>query len=164
MQSTYINSKNIIKKLFNNSTFISLAQQLIVLNKGTPEYIATFNQISALLISLGISSLKYRVNIIKSDGSYYYANNQSIADVITTENHNTRPEIMTTVNNAWGNPVKNTDFYPHYLRCMVYKGYGLAKRNSTIIQNNLEYVAKTYKNSQSPLDSTVFTLRIAQSV
>ena len=164
MHSTYIDCKNVIRKLFNNSTFVSLAQQLVILNKGTVEYVATFNQISALLTSLGVSSLKYRVNIVKSGGSYWYANNQSIADVATTENHNTRPEIMTTVNNAWGNPVKNVDFYPQYLRCMVSKGYGLAKRNSSTLQNNEEYVAKTYKNSHSPLDSTVFTLRVAQVV
>jgi hypothetical protein len=76
MQTTYIDSKNVIRKLFNNSTFVSLAQNLVLLNRGTAEYIATFNQISALLVSLGLSPLKYRVNIVKNGGGYWYANNQ----------------------------------------------------------------------------------------
>ena len=164
MSTTYIDSKNVIKRLFNNSNFVSLAEKLVILNIGTVEYITTFNQISALLASLGLSPLKYRVNIIDNGGGFWYANNQTIEKVAATENHNTRPEIMTTLNNAWGNPIKNVDFYPQYLRCMVVKGYGLASRNSSTLERNQEYVAKTHKNSYSPLDSNVFTLRVSQVV
>jgi len=106
------------------------------------------------------------VNIIKSDGGYWYANNQSIDTVATVENHNSRPEIASAVNRAWGNPICNKKIYPIDLQSIVCAGYGLASRiSSTLLGSQQDqYVAFTYKGSSSPLNSTVFTIRVAQKV
>lgn len=162
--STYLSSKALIKSLLKNSTFVTLSQQLVGFARGSADYTTTFNAITTLLTSLDVDPTIYRVNIIKSDGGYWYANNQSITTVATVENHNSRPEISSAVNYAWGNPIINRKLYPSNLRDTVCEGYGLAARVSSTTNVSDQYVAKTYKDGKSPLGDRIFTLRVAQSV
>ena len=161
MVSTYLSSKKIIKSLLANPQFVNLAKILVNSDKGTPKYLETYDALDALLLSLGINE---RVNIMKSDGSAWYANLIKPDDPKLNENYNTRQDIFIALNYAFGNPICNKKIYPLELQSSVCSGYGFSTRQSSVRFKRAEYVAKTYKPTSSPLSTDVFTLRVLQDV
>jgi hypothetical protein len=161
MVSTYLSSKKIIDSLLANPQFVNLAKILVNSDKGTPKYLETYDTLNALLLSLGINQ-PTRVNIIKSDGSFWYSNRFSPDSPILKSNINVEPEVFLAVNYTFGNPICNKKLYPLELQSSVCSGYGFATRNSTFTFDKLDFVAKTYKPTSSPLSTDVFTLRVIQ--
>jgi len=161
MVSTYLSSKKIIDSLLANPQFVNLAKILVNSDKGTPKYLETYDALNALLKSLGITE---RVQIIKSDGGYWYTNLRKPDDPVLNQNQNTRPEVFIAVNYAFGNPICNKKIYPLDLQSSVCSGYGFAERQSSNRFLPSEYTAKTYKPTSSPLSTDVFTLRVIQDV
>jgi len=159
----YLDGKLIVDELLANANFVELAQNLVLTKKGSSEYNSLYTQLNAVV--QGITS--NRTVVVKSDGSFYYDSNLSSSQAILVENHNSRPEIMASVNFLWGNPMINktafpiTNIYPLELGLTIAEGYGLANRLSST-SGNLEYnVAKTYSDSVSPLNAKVFTVRVS---
>ena len=159
MVSTYLSSVKIIDSLLANSKFVNLAKILVNSDKGSAIYLKTYDALNALLISLGITE---RVNIMKSDGCAWYANLAKPDDPALNENYNTRPDIFAALNYAFGNPICNKKLYPLELQSSVCSGYGFSTRQSSVRFKRAEYVAKTYKQTSSPLSTDVFTLRVVQ--
>jgi len=159
----YLDSKLIVDELLADADFVELAQNLVLTKKGSSQYNTLYTQLNAVV--QGITS--NRTVVVKSDGSFYYDSNLSSSQAILVENHNSRPEIMASVNFLWGNPMINktafpiTNIYPLELGPTIAEGYGLANRLSST-SDNLEYnVAKTYSDSVSPLNAKVFTVRVS---
>jgi hypothetical protein len=161
MVSTYLSSKRIIDSLLTNSKFINFAKILVNSDKGTNIYLETYDSLNALLISLGITEL---VNIIKSDGGWWYANLFTPDNPVLNINQYNRPEVFSAINYAFGNPICNKKLYPIELQSSVYSGYGFATRRNSVRFVFSQYVAKTYKPTPSPLSTDVFTLRVLQDV
>jgi hypothetical protein len=161
MVSTYLSSKRILDSLFANPQFVNLAKILVNSNKGSTIYLETYDALNALLISLGITE---RVNIMKSDGGFWYSNTRTPEDPELNKNLNDRPENFSAVNYAFGNPICNKKLYSLDLQSSVCSGYGFATRNSSTQGNKEQYVANTYKPTSSPLSTDVFTLRVSQVV
>ena len=161
MVSTYLSSKKIIDSLLANPKFVNLAKILVNSDKGTPKYLETYDALDALLLSLGINE---RVNIMKSDGSAWYANLIKPDDPKLNENYNTRQDIFIALNYAFGNPICNKKLYPLKLRSSVCSGYCFATRQSSTLLLPAAYTAKTYKPTHSPLSTDIFTLRVIQDV
>lgn len=161
MSSTYLASRRIIDSLLGNPQFVYLAKTLVNNDKGTPKYLETYDALNALLISLGIN---VRVGIIKSDGGYWYVNLRKPDDPVLNDNNNTRPEIFSALNFAFGNPICNKKLYPLDLQSSVCSGYCFSTRLSPYRGVPSQYAAKTYKPTLSPLSTDVFTLRVIQDV
>lgn len=102
------------------------------------------------------------MNIIKSDGGFWYSNLNTPEQSAAIENHNTRPEVFSAINYAFGNPICNKKLYALDLQSSVCSGYGFAERVSSTELDSEQYVAKTYKPSATPLNRNVFTLRVSQ--
>jgi len=161
MVSTYLSSKKIIDSLLANSQFVNLAKTIVKSNRGSAEYLAAYNSLNTLLTSLGVTE---RVNIMKSDGGFWYSNTRIPEDPELKKNLNDRPEVFLAINYAFGNPICNKKLYPSDLQSSVCSGYGLAERVSSTFGEEDQYVAKTYKPTSSPLSTDVFTLRVSQVV
>jgi hypothetical protein len=159
MSGTYLDSKATLDELLANDKFVYRAKLIVNTNRGTEEYLTAYRALDNVLNELGVTE---RVNIIKSDGGYWYANNRTPEQSAVVENHNTRPEVLSAVNFAFGNPTCNKSLYPLDLQSSVCSGYGFAERKSSTVLNLEQYVAYTYKPSDSPLSSSVFTVRVAQ--
>jgi hypothetical protein len=160
MVSTYLSSKKIIDSLLANSKFVNLAKILVNSDKGTPTYLETYDALNALLISLGITE---RLVIQKSDGITWYSNLYK-PDELFNESYNTRPDIFSAINYAFGNPICNKKLYPLELQSSICSGYGFATRAGNERSVTIEITAKTYKPSSNPLSTDVFTLRVVQDV
>ena len=161
MVSTYLSSKAIIESLLANNQFVNLAKILVNSDKGSTIYLETYDALNALLTSLGIT---VKVGILKSDGSSWYANFRKPDDPALNQNFNTRPEVFSALNYAFGNPICNKKLYPLDLQSSVCSGYGFANRVSSTFGKADQYVVKTYKPTSSPLSTDVFTLRVTQDV
>jgi len=161
MVSTYLLSKRIIDSLLANSQFVNLAKILVNSNKGSATYLAAYDELNVLLISLGIS---VRINIIKSDGGFWYANLRKPDDPSLNLNQNIHPENFLAVNYAFGNPICNKKLYSLDLQSSVCSGYGFSTRHNSNRFIPSEYATKTYKPTSSPLSTDVFTLRVVQDV
>jgi hypothetical protein len=159
MVSTYLSSVRIIDSLLANPQFVNLAKTLVNSDKGSTIYLATYDALNALLISLGIT---VNLAIIKSDGEYWYTNKRTPDDPVLNENQNTRPQNFLALNYAFGNPICNKKLYPLELQSSVCSGYGFSTRQSSVRFKRAEFVAKTYKPTSSPLSTDVFTLRVVQ--
>ena len=159
----YLGGKLIVDELLADADFVELAQNLVLTKRGSSEYNTLYTQLNTVV--QGITS--ERTVVVKSDGVFYYDSNLSSSQAILVENHNTRPEIMASVNFLWGNPMINktafpiTNIYPLELGSTISEGYGLANRFSSTA-NVFEYnVAKTHSDSVSPLNAKVFTVRVS---
>ena len=161
MDSTYLLSKKIIDSLFANIQFVNLAKTIVNSNKGSATYLAAYIGLDNLLASLGITE---RINIMKSDGDFWYSNTRTPEDPELKKNLNDRPENFLAINYAFGNPICNKKLYPLDLQSSVCSGYGFATRVSSTFGEEDQYVAKTYKPTSSPLSTDVFTLRITQDI
>ena len=161
MVSTYLSSKAIIDSLLANSQFVNLAETIVNSNRGSATYLAAYVGLDNLLASLGITE---RVNIMKSDGGFWYSNTRTPEDPELNKNLNDRPEVFSAVNYAFGNPICNKKLYPLDLQSSVCSGYGFANRVSSTFGKSDQYVAKTYKPTSSPLNTDIFTLRITQDI
>ena len=161
MVSTYLSSKAIIDSLLANSQFVNLAETIVNSNRGSATYLAAYVGLDNLLASLGITE---RVNIMKSDGGFWYSNTRTPEDPELNKNLNDRPENFLAVNYAFGNPICNKKLYPLDLQSSVCSGYVFANRVSSTFGKADQYVAKTYKPTSSPLSTDVFTLRITQDI
>ena len=162
MSGTYLSSKATLDELLSNAKFIYRAKLLVNSSKGTTEYLTAYRALDNVLRELQITE-QDRVNIIKSDGGYWYSNLTTPEETAVVENHNTRPEIFSAVNYAFGNPICNKKIYPLDLQSSISDGYGFAERKSSTVGNIEQYVAYTYKPTDSPLSNNVFTVRVAQS-
>ena len=163
MSSTYLASRRIIDSLLGNPQFVYLAKTLVNSDKGSTIYKATYDALNVLLTSLGITA-PMRMNIITSDGGYWYSNFRKLDDPVLNENLNVHPEVFSALNYAFGNPICNKKLYPLELQSSVCSGYGFSTRQSSVRFKRAEYVAKTYKPNSSPLSTDVFTLRVTQDV
>ena len=163
MVSTYLSSVRIIDSLLANPPFVNLATKIVNLDKGTPEYLATYEELNALLISLGITA-PIRVNILKSDGEFWYANLRKPDDPALNSNRNINPEVFSALNFAFGNPICNKKLYPLELQSSVCSGYSFAERQSSFRFILSQYAAKTYKPTSSPLNTNIFTLRVIRDI
>ncbi len=163
MSGTYLSSKAVLDKLLANKTFIYRAKLLVDSDRGTPEYLTAYRALDNIIRQLGVTETD-RVVIVKSDGGYWYSNLSSPEKTATVENHNTRPEVMVAINYAFGNPVTNTNIYPKDLQSSCFKGYGYAERESSTEGRIEQYVAFTYKPTDSPLNINVFTLRVSEKL
>ena len=159
----YLGGKLIVDKLLGNVDFLELAQNLILTKKGSDEYNSLYTQLDTVV--KGITS--ERTVVVKSDGSFYYDSSLSSSQAILVENHNSRPEVIASVNFLWGNPMINktafpiTNIYPLELGPTIAEGYGLANRFSST-SGLFEYnVAKTHSDTVSPLNAKVFTIRVS---
>ena len=159
----FLDGKLIVDELLADADFVELAQNLVLTKRGSSEYNTLYTQLNTVV--QGITS--ERTIVVKLDGSFYYDSNLSSSQAILVENHNSRPEIMASVNFLWGNPMINktafpiTNIYPLELGPTISEGYGLANRLSST-SDNLEYnVAKTHSDSVSPLNAKVFTVRVS---
>jgi hypothetical protein len=159
----YLAGKLIVDELLADVHFVELAQNLVLTKRGSSQYNTLYTQLDTVV--KGITS--ERTVVVKSDGSFYYDSNLSSSQAILVENHNSRPEIMASVNFLCGNPMINktafpiTNIYPLELGPTIAEGYGLANRLSST-SDNLEYnVAKTHSDSVSPLNPKVFTVRVS---
>jgi len=161
MVSTYLSSKAVIDLLLANTKFVNLAKILVNSDRGSALYETTYDAIDSLLISLEIT---LRINIIKSDGGWWYASNRTPDDPILNQNKNTNPEIFSALNYAFGNPICNKKLYPLDLQSSVCSGYGFATRQNSVRFVLSQYVAKTYKLTSNPLSTDVFTLSVIQDV
>ena len=161
MVSTYLSSVKIIDSLLSNTQFLSLTKILVNSNRGSATYLAAYVGLDNLLASLGITE---RVNIMKSDGGFWYSNTRTPEDPELNKNLNDRPEVFLAINYAFGNPICNKKLYPLELQSSVCSGYGFATRSSSTVGDSLQYSTKTYKPTSSPLSIDVFTLRVSQNV
>jgi len=161
MSGTYLSSKSTIVQLLHNDKFVFRSKLLVNSNRGTEQYLTAYRALDNVLRELKITK---RVNVIKSDGSFWYSNLLTPDEAALIENHNTRPEISSALNFAFGNPITNKNVYPSDLQSSVCTGYGFAERVSSTNEDKQQYVAFTYKPSDSPLSTNVFTVRVAQSV
>jgi hypothetical protein len=119
MVSTYLSSVKIIDSLLANTQFVNLAKILVNSNKGSTIYLETYDALNALLISLGITE---RLVIQKSDGITQYSNLYK-PDELFNESYNTRPDVFSAVNYAFGNPICNKKIYPLDLQSSICSGY-----------------------------------------
>jgi len=161
----YLGGKLIVDELLDSISFVELAQNLILTKRGSSQYNTLYTQLDTVV--KGITS--ERTIVVKSDGSFYYDSSLSSSQAILVENHNSRPEIMASVNFLWGNPMINktafpiTNIYPLELGPTIAEGYGLANRFSST-SGLFEYnVAKTYSDTVSPLNAKVLTVRVSVS-
>ena len=161
MVSTYLASKAVLDSLLANPQFLSLAKVIVNSSRDSASYASAYSNLNTLLTSLGITE---RVNIIKSDGGFWYSNKRTVEQAALVENHNTRPEVFSAVNYAFGNPICNKKLYALDLQSSVCSGYGFAERVSSTVKDSEQYVAKTYKPSATPLNRNVFTLRVSQVI
>lgn len=122
---------------------------------------ATYEELDALLISLGVTQI---INIVKSDGGWWYANLFKQDDPALNENLNTRLDVFSALNYAFGNPICNKKIYPLELQSSICSGYGFAEKRSAIRKVFTQYATKTYKPTSSPLSTNVFTLRVIQVI
>jgi len=159
MVSTYLSSKAIIDELLANDKFVYRAKLIVNSNRATPEYLTDYRALDNILKELRINN---QVDIFKSDGGYWYSNILTPNDPILINNFNTAPEIFSALNYAFGNPICNKKIYPLELQSSVCSGYGFAEILSKYSFVNEQYVAKTYKQTSSPLSTDVFTLRVVQ--
>ncbi len=157
----YLSSKKIIKSLLANPQFVNLPKILVNSDKGSNTYSNTYEALNVLLKSLVIT---VRVNILKSDGMLWYSNIRKQDDPVLNINENTRIEVFSALNYAFGNPIYNIKLYPLKLRSSVCSGYGFATRQSSTLLLPAAYTAKTYKPTHSPLSTDIFTLRVIQDV
>ena len=156
----FLDSARIIDSLLSNSKFLVQAKILVNSARGSTVYLAAYAKIDDLLLSLGITE---NVNIIKSDGSIWYANGYNPDEPILLNNDNTRPEVFLALSYAYGNPICNKKLYPLALQSLVCAGYAFATRESSYRLATTELTAKTYKPTSSPLSTDVFTLRVSQN-
>ena len=162
MVSTYLSSKAIIDSILANPQFINLATKIVNLDKGTPEYLATYEELNALLISLGVTQ---RTGIYKSDGgNWWYSNLRKPDDSALLINKNTEPEVFSALNYAFGNPICNKKIYPIELQSSISSGYSFAERRNSNRTVFSQFTAKTYKPTSSPLSTNVFTLKVIQDI
>ena len=154
-------SRRIIDSLLGNPQFVYLAKTLVNSDKGSTIYKATYDALNVLLTSLGITA-PMRMNIITSDGGYWYSNFRKLDDPVLNENLNVHPEVFSALNYAFGNPIRNKKLYPIELQSSVCSGYGFAERRNSFRFVHSVYTAKTYKPSSSPLITDMFTLRVIQ--
>ena len=163
MSGTYLDSKATLDELLSNDKFVYRAKLLINSNRGSPEYLTAYRALDRVIRELGITESD-RVVIVKSDGGYWYSNLSSPEKSATVENHNTRPEVMVALNYAFGNPVTNKKLYPLDLQSSVCSGYGFAERESSTEERIEQYVAFTYKPTDSPLSTNIFTVRVSEKL
>ena len=162
MVSTYLSSKRILDSLLANSQFVNLAKTLVNSDKGTVLYETTYDEIDALLLSLKV--IKERINIIKSDGGFWYENKRPKYDPELSTNRNPNPEIFLALNYAFGNPICNKKLYPLELQSSICSGYAFCERRSSSRPFTSQYAAKTYKPTINPLSTDIFTLRVIQDI
>jgi len=161
MISTYLLSKKVLDTLLDDIIFLNSAITIVNSIKGSDVYTSAYTNLTLRLKSLGVTE---RVNIIKSDGSFWYSNTRTPIDPELNKSLNDRPEIFLAISYAFGNPICNKKLYPEDLQSSICNGYTFANRVSSTFNKEDQYVAKTYKASSSPLSTDIFTIRISQVI
>ena len=162
---TYLDSKLCIEYLLSKSEFILLSELLTITNPNTSEYIELYNKMNDFLSKI---NSKYIIDIISSDGRYLYNNKLESLITINLPNQNICPEVFSSVNFIWGNPMINKTvfpiepIYPDYLSSTVSEGYGISDRYNSIVLKNVQFMCKTWGGNNGPLNIAIFTLRVSQ--
>jgi hypothetical protein len=103
----------------------------------------------------------YRVCIIDDDGRFMFDNTKTLAEVNEIENHNTRPEVMMTLNMAYGSVYDSGIYKNSYLKKCVEKGYGIGSRisNTSGSGTTVSHYVATYFGG--PCNNISYTLRVS---
>lgn len=167
MSETYLlflQAKSIIDMLLNDKTLVKKIQTFINTERAlvSDDYVQSYFEIDDM-ISKKIKTEKTRIVIIKSDGSYFFDNTFEDFGVLGLQNHNNRPEVISSLNHFYGNSISlcNANKFPKRIKKMVLDGYGVALRSSSTNKKLQCYVAKTYSDKADPLSENVFTLRVS---
>lgn len=156
-------AKYIVDKILSDKNTVKKIQQFILTERGrgSEEYINTYSEVNDIIRQI----TSERVVILKSDGQFYYDSNIDVYTATGVYNHNTRPEVMASVDFLYGgNTINKTALikkYPKKLSCMILAGYGVASRSSSTSKTIQSYVAKTYSDKGNPLNFNIFTLRVS---
>jgi len=159
----FYRAKAIVDKILSDPNTVKKIQQFILTERGrgSEEYINTYSEVDDIIRQI----TPERVVILKSDGQFYYDSGKKVYDAITVYNHNTRPEVMASVDFLYGGDTINKTAlikkYPKKLSCMILAGYGIASRSSSTTKTIQSYVSKTYSDKGNPLNSNIFTLRVS---
>ena len=156
-------AKVIVDKILSDPNTVKKIQQFILTERGrgSEEYITTYSEVNDIIRKI----TSERVVILKSDGQFYYDSNIDAYTATGVYNHNTRPEVMASVDFLYGgNTINKTALikkYPKKLSCMVLAGYGISSRSSSTTKTIQSYVSKTYSDKGNPLNFNIFTLRVS---
>lgn len=161
----FYRAKSIVDKILSDPNTVKKIQQFILTERGrgSEEYINTYSEVNDIIRQI----TSERVVILKSDGQFYYDSNLDVYTATGVYNHNSRPEVMASVDFLYGgNTINKTALikkYPKKLSCMILAGYGVASRSSSTNKKIQSYVAKTYSDKGNPLNINIFTLRVSIS-
>jgi hypothetical protein len=161
--NNYYKGKDIIDKILSDQDVVKKIQRFILTERGrgSKEYIETYSQIDHIIKSITSD----RIVILKSDGQFYYDSSLDFSAATIVFNHNTRPEVVESVNFLYGNKIVNKkaliNNYPKELKSLILAGYGIATRSSSTTKTIQSYVAKTFSDNMNPLNINVFTLRVS---
>jgi hypothetical protein len=156
-------AKFIVDKILSDPNTVKKIQQFILTERGrgSDEYITTYSEVDDIIRQI----TPERVVLLKSDGQFYYDSGINVYDAVGVYNHNSRPEVMASVNFLYGGDTKNKtaliNKYPKKLRSMILAGYGIASRSSSTTKTIQSYVSKTYSDKGNPLNVNIFTLRVS---
>jgi hypothetical protein len=152
-----LNDKNLVEKI---NKFINTERALV-----SDEYITSYLEVDDI-ISKKIKKETIRIVIMKSDGAYFYDSTFDNFGVVGIQNHNGRPEVLSSLQHFYGNSVSScyANKFPKQLKKIVLEGYGIALRSSSTNKKLQCYVAKTYSDNANPLSENVFTLRVSLPV
>jgi len=161
-----LKSKFILDKILNDKDLVKKIQMFILTERAlvSDDYINSYLEIDKYIASiLETEKLDIRVAIIKSDGQYFFDNTYTNFGVVGIQNHNSRPEVLFSINHFYGNPVSSSNLnkYPTQLKKMVSQGYGLSVRSSSTNKKIQCYVAKVYSDDSLPLNENIFILRVS---
>ena len=162
----FLKSKHILDQILNNKNLVKKIQMFISTERAlvSDDYTKLYLDIDASISSiLETEKRDVRVAIFKSDGQYFYDSTFENFGVVGLQNHNSRPEVISCINNFYGNPVSSSilNKYPKQLKKMVSQGYGLALRPSSTNKIVQCYVAKLYSDDSNPLYENIFTIRVS---
>lgn len=160
-------AKLIIDRLLNDKTLVEKINKFINTERAlvSNDYINSYLEV-ADIISNKIKTETIRIVIMKSDGAYFYDSTFDNFGVVGIQNHNSRPEVLSSLQHFYGNSVSScyANKFPKQLKKMVLEGYGIALRSSSTNKKLQCYVAKTYSDNANPLSENVFTLRVSLPV
>lgn len=159
----FYRAKVIVDKILSDRNIVKKIQQFILTERGrgSEEYVTTYSEVDDIIRQI----TSERVVILKSDGQFYYDSGINVYDAVGVYNHNSRPEVMASVNFLYGGDTINKtaliNKYPKKLRSMILAGYGIASRSSSTTKIIQSYVSKTYSDKGNPLNVNIFTLRVS---
>jgi len=101
----FVLAKFIIDKILSDPNTVKKIQQFIITERGraSTEYTDIYSEVHDIISKI----TSERVVILKSDGQFYYDSGLTVYDAIGVYNHNSRPEVMESVNFLYGGDTIN---------------------------------------------------------